>query len=395
MTSSAEAWRAFCGELSSAAHVLDASHAPQDDLAQAAGLRYLLNLLNSGLELVVFGADPQRPEVSRPQDPSRRWGLDCPDALYGKVALDGRCTYRISAGPGTPHYIGFNVTAGALGTSTMRSVANASSPGALERRPDGSFEIVLGPTVDESSPNHLRLTEDAESCGVRQFFADWDTEQPCHIRVDRLDAPPPPRTDAPDVTQRELQQLAQFVTRSATTWDSFVTGLRTSSRNTIQSVNVNASSYGGTPDNCYGSGYVSLEPGQVAIVEMTPPPCHYWNIQIGDHWFESLDYTYRQTALNHHQTVLDADGVARFVIAADDPGYANWLDTGGHAELPLCYRFQIPRVDASALPTPALRVLGRDALDEAMPASATRISPMERARLLERRRRAVLDRFGR
>jgi hypothetical protein len=390
-----DAWRAMCVELAKAGDILDASHAPSDELTQATGLRYLLNLVNSGLELSVFGHDPLRPEVTRPQDPFRRWGLDCPDALYGGVALDGRCTYRITGGPGSPHYLGISVTAGRLGTGSMRSLANLSSPGSLVRDDEGGFELVLGPEVDDEQPNHIRLSDDADHCSIRQFFADWDSEVPCLVRVDRLDAPPPPRVETMASAARDIASLASFVTRSATTWDGFVTGLRERARNVILPINLQASTYGGTPDNCYGSGYVSLEADQAAIVSFRPPPCHYWNVQIGDHWFQSLDYTYRQSALNHHQAVVDDDGLVRLVVAHDDPGVANWLDTGGHSELPLTYRFQLPAIDRADLPTPTLHVIGRGDLDGGLPATTRRVDPAERAEVLARRRRAVLERFRR
>jgi hypothetical protein len=45
---------------------------------------------------------------------------------------------------------------------------------------------------------------------------------------------------------------------------------------------------------------------------------------------ETLDYVHHQSARNCHSAVLEPDGSARFVVAARDPGVANWLDTAGH-----------------------------------------------------------------
>ena len=117
-------------------------------------------------------------------------------------------------------------------------------------------------------------------------------------------------------------------------------------------------------------------------------------MQFGDHWFQSLDYTYRQTALNGFQAHLDH---GRFVgvIAHDDPGIANWFDTCGNRELPMTYRRQLARIPRDELPTPLLRVVKRAVLDDEMPRWVHRVTPHERQASLDARRRAVLRRFGR
>ena len=127
---------------------------------------------------------------------------------------------------------------------------------------------------------------------------------------------------------------------------------------------------------------------------MTPPPCHYWNIQFGDHWFQSLDYTYHQSALNGFQAHLDH---GRFVgvVAHDDPGVANWFDTCGNQAMPMTYRWQLARIPRDQLPAPTLRVVDRSALDDMLASWVRRVTADERTALLDARSRAVLRRFGR
>ena len=138
-----------------------------------------------------------------------------------------------------------------------------------------------------------------------------------------------------------------------------------------------------------------LAPDEAVIIEVTPPPCHYWQFQVGNRWFESLDYTYRQTSLNGHQAVLDADGVFRAVLAHRDPGVANWLDGAGSPVLPMAYRYQLPAVPFEELPTPSSRIVAFADLDRELHPATPLATPEARAEALARRRRAVLRRYGR
>lgn len=386
------AWRALCEQLAGAGDLLADPRAPKDPTTQAAGLRYLLHLVTSGLDLFVHNADPAHPEVSRPQDPDKRWGLDCTDANYGKAPIEGTGTYRVTGGPGNAHYLGITVTAGSLGTAGIQTIGALSRPGSLVCEPDGSFELVLSP--DEHEGNWIRTEPGVTGVSFRQFLYDWDTEMPSWITIERLDVTAPPVPDA-ESELKKLAALGGFVTGSATLWADYVDGLRHRSFNTFCPPNPPNSAYGATPDNVYGSGYFELAPDDAAIIEFTPPPCHYWNIQVGNHWFESLDYTYRQTSLNGHQAVLDGDGVFRAVLCGADPGVANWLDTAGSAVLPATYRWQLPSVPFDELPTPASRVVKVADLDGELHPGTPRVTPAERAAVLARRRLAVLRRYGR
>ncbi|WP_419925356.1 hypothetical protein [Candidatus Poriferisocius sp.] len=93
------------------------------------------------------------------------------------------------------------------------------------------------------------------------------------------------------------------------------------------------------PDTSYNYGYFDLGPDEAWIIEFEPPECEYWNIQLGNHWLESLDFEYYQTNLNHHTAAVEDDGSVRVVVARQDPGHPNWLDTAGHARGGLALRW--------------------------------------------------------
>lgn len=378
------AWHRFCDQLRAAGDILVDPRAPTDDQTQGYGLNYLANLLNSGLEMMVMTADGDHPEIGRPQDATKKWGLDCPDALYSRATIDGQGSYVIKGWGGNPHYLGVSINTGLLGTDQMRTLHNTSSPGPLPRDAGGGFELAIAPA-----------TEGEVHVSVRQFFNDWERETPLRLSIERTDRPAEGLSFAVAQMADRLDHLGAFVAASVKLWPDFVDGLRQRCYNSFAPPNLAASVYGGTPDNVYGSGYFELLPDQAAIIEVAPPPCHFWNIQFGSYWFESLDFVYRQSSLNGHQAQLTADGRLIAVLAHRDPGVWNWFDTASNRVVTATYRWQLIAGDREAAPAPAARIVPFDDLDRELPARTPRISPVARAEQLAARRRGALRRYGR
>ena len=58
---------------------------------------------------------------------------------------------------------------------------------------------------------------------------------------------------------------------------------------------------------------------------------------MGTFW-NSMDYLYRPVSYTPSRTAVDADGRVRLVMAHEDPGFHNWIDTQGFEEGYLTYR---------------------------------------------------------
>jgi len=69
---------------------------------------------------------------------------------------------------------------------------------------------------------------------------------------------------------------------------------------------------------------------------------------------ESFDYRHRPINTNNHLARKDADGSWTIVVAAEDPGVPNWLDTGGRREGFLLLRWVLA---GDAPPTPTCRLV--------------------------------------
>ena len=54
---------------------------------------------------------------------------------------------------------------------------------------------------------------------------------------------------------------------------------------------------------------------------------------------ESLDYRYFNVCVSKGNAVYHDDGSVQIIIAHEDPGVPNWIETCGHAEGTMCWRW--------------------------------------------------------
>jgi len=99
-------------------------------------------------------------------------------------------------------------------------------------------------------------------------------------------------------------------------------------------------------------------PDEALVIEATPPDCDYWNFQLTNHWLESLDYRSFKIHVNKHTAVYADDASVQVVVAHEDPGHPNWLNTCGHRQGGMCWRW----IRASEHPQPRTRVVKLESL---------------------------------
>ena len=115
----------------------------------------------------------------------------------------------------------------------------------------------------------------------------------------------------------------------------------------------------GDPSTSYNYSYWEIGADEAFVIDLDPPECEYWNLQLGNHWLESFDFMSYQTHVNQETAVSDADGHVRIVVAHRDPGVPNWLDTCGHRRGGLALRWvgakEIPESRTEVVPLASLR----------------------------------------
>ena len=192
------AWRAFCGALERVQGLVPSAAAGASPRERAEGLRYLTRLLAAGVNVCVEHADPDQPAFGRMMDPTMKWGLDAPDCLYLYASVRGDAVYRVGGQRGSANHLDIQVNYGHFASGDIGSWGTIASTNGLELEvaSDGRFELWLG--GEERGGNWLPLEPRAEFVLVRQYFDDWEHEDPADLWIEREGAPrsaPPPRTD--------------------------------------------------------------------------------------------------------------------------------------------------------------------------------------------------------
>ncbi|HLH27467.1 MAG TPA: DUF1214 domain-containing protein [Acidimicrobiales bacterium] len=386
---SGRAWDRFLESLGRAGAVLRGDRVPHDATDQAAGYRHLLVQLALGIDEALRGGDPYDPHFAPANvDNVLKWGMDCPDAAYTGSAVRGDATYVVRGRRNTVRYLGFQVM------GSMASTGNVVADD-LDLGPDGSFELVL--SAEPRPGNWMALDAESSSLVVRQFFYDWTDERAAELDIECTSRPPgvpPPGTRPPPLDAAglaaQIEALGAHVEASLEFWLGIEEAGRAQGVNCFREPAA-LTQMGAAAENVSTWGSWSLADDECLLVEVSPPDALYWSVSLGNFWWETIDYAARQSSLNGHQAVVDPDGVFRAVVAHDDPGVANWLDTAGNHHGAMIFRW----LRAAAAPVPATRLLRRDDLEAALPPGTRRVDAAERRRVLAERARAVRRRFPR
>ncbi len=349
-------WSDFCDTLKRAGDVILRDTSPRDAFDRAEGFRYQSPLTRVALESFLEFADPLYPVLRRPAHETVKIGADNPDNYYQSAALRGDQEYRLSGTRGTVHYLGFGSYAGGYGSSGRRGQTGYLEAGELEIGADGRFEITL--SRRRQPGNWLPMEEDTSLLIVRQTFGDRERERVAELTLERLGVEGPPAPVTADFVDRGLQQAASYVAGTAALFADWAEGFARHPNELPRFDPAVAAAAHGDPNIVYYHGYWEIAPDEALVIEVTPPPCDYWNFQVNNYWMESLDYRYHRIAVNHHGARVRPDGSVRLVRAARDPGADNWLDTAGHRRGTMCLRW----VGAEEHPEPTTRVVALDTL---------------------------------
>ena len=354
----AEAWEEFCELLKKAGAVLLRDELEPTTFDRGEGLRYLSRLVRAGLISFAEATGPTTPAF-RTMPELVKMGLDNPDNFYRSASVDADLTYRIRGRRGSIHYLSFAAqNQNFAAKDRITGGAGHLEDSELELGPGGSFEIIA--SQKEHPGNWLRMAPDTKQILVRQTFLDRSREQPVELEIECLDHEGPPPPLDPARVPGLLLGSALYAVGCASWFHDWVSDFRNhapANRFHLPPLEKHLQ-MGGDPNIRMWLGFWELAPDEALLIEVTPPRCDYWNLQLGNIWAESLDYQFRTTHVNSGQAVLEDDGSVRIVVAHEDPGLPNWLDTAGHHHGTMGVRW----VRADAHPEPACRVVKRSDL---------------------------------
>jgi len=320
------------------------------------------------------------------------WILPNADFLYRYAFVDGTQRYRITGRRGTSHFLEAQTISGFFGDPDLKLLRTYDFD-KFEIAPDGSFEVGVGPEPLPGCPNWIATDpgNGNNTIIVREAFYDWTGESASTLRIEPIDSGPVTELNEPEMIRRlgAASRLMKFChgTFSGGLTEQVLAAVGT---NRFLLVDTSKDEHASNPSAGYVPCVYDLKPGEGLLVEIDRPRARYWNIHLGDVWWQVTDFTHHQSSLNGHQARFDTDGKARIVIAGEDPGVANWLDTVGVSKGVALLRWYF----TDRYPAPAARVVRIADLRAVLPEGTVWVTAEERRRVIGERREAVMRRYG-
>jgi hypothetical protein len=228
---------------------------------------------------------------------------------------------------------------------------------------------------------------------VRDAYYDWDNEHGLEIHVEALDHTGEESVaHSEEEMNRRLRAIA-YMTKHAVEFflaynDRIVdaVGFNRFYVTPMESSN----NVGGNPRASYMQMVYDIQPGEALIIETDIPDARFWSIQLNDVWWQTTDYVYHHSSLNGHQAQADADGKVRMVLSFEDPGVPNWIDPVDYGVGVAQWRWYL----TDRMPTPVVTKVQSTQVRDYLPQETPRVTPVQRQAQIDRRKRAILDRFG-
>jgi hypothetical protein len=303
--------------------LLDAEEQDSDELTVA---------MLGGLTASYFGrvcSDVDHPAFLPGAGYHTRMGMPNPDTVYLTALIDGTGTYRLTGDLGTCPDVSLMPMGGhsAAGLKTYPAI----ELGKFDLESDGRLDLVISEQQPEGYTGQwCAIATDVRSLMLRAVSSEWGKYRDPVLALVRLDTPSRSRRPTPEALAASLAGMIPAMEGTLAFGMRKVSGLRAAGViNAVTTVDYSAG--GGLPGQWYHEGIFELAAGQALVVEADiSGGVKTLSLALTDALGCTLDWANAQTSLNHKQAHLDNDGILRFVVSADDPGVANWLDTMGY-----------------------------------------------------------------
>ncbi len=362
----------------------------EQDLAE--GYDYLAGSIRASLQ-AAFEYDLEHPLFINSTHQYSKQGLDNPDAIYFHAYITDDAEYVVTGRRGTTADLSFQVMNGNYSPVEAPDSVAAFDDRAIHVAADGSFEVRFGPARGDAPENYFALAPGSSILIVREVYSDWSTEERGRLqihRVDTLGTVPQPATV--ERMAKRYAVAAKMLVGRIHTWFAFPDWFTYKEPvNTLTSPKVTP---GGLSSQFSSIGHYDLTDDQALVVTVPKADCAYQAIQIGSAWYISTDYVHHQTSLTAAQSVVDPDGMLRYVVSERDPGIANWLETTGHSRGVMMLRWQRLSRELTDEDGPRVELVKFDELGDVVPHyESQQVTPAEYASRIEARQVGVARRM--
>ena len=354
---------------------------PPDDreLNTYEAIRHLFRNL-SFLHAGYLEADADNPTLTKMGGTNRiQFQLQSPDCNYHMAVLHGDHGYRLRGPRGSAAVFQAQVGhgRGTGGWKVLSVVNNLDEPAFAAGK---TLDVVLSreKPADLAGAYWLPLPEGQCELHLRQYYGDWESEEPADLILTREGQTFPSKLLTRQTLESRFQSLVGLLRNHADFHRAGVRGHLASPADEIGEVPV-PGAFEGTH---YFFGHFRCRPDQAVIIDIDPPRSVYWNVELSQLQWEPGDYWSKLVSYNLTQVRPEADGSVRWVASWSDPGVPNWFDCSGRVLHLIGFRF----FRAQAPPArPRVRTVPLSELGEHVSADTPRITPEERRDLMERR----------
>jgi hypothetical protein len=363
---------------------------PADDreLNTHEALRHLIRNV-SVAHSAYMEADYANPCLSKLGATSRiQFQQPSPDCVYHTAPLHGQYKYRLRGYRGTASVLQLTVFTGhTCYISGFKMVSNANSFDTRALGPGSNIDVIISRDKpdDPGNAHWLQMGEGPGELYIRQYYGDWETEEPADLTLTCEGQPFPPALLTREVAEERFDRLVQMVRRHTEFYRLGVQAHLNADPHEVGEVKIPGAFIGTN----YFCGHFRCRPDEAVIIEIDKPDCLYWNVALFQLQWEPGDWWARLSSYNLTQVHREADGRVRWVACWTDPGLPNWFDCSGRTLHLIAFRFFHSRHEPSS---PRLKTVPLSAVNEHFPADTPRVTRQARRDLMERRLLSVYRR---
>lgn len=401
-----DGWVSFCETLQRAGDFAFKEANGTSGAQRADAFRFLTQNLGQAFDLALETRDPRYPQIHPFCTPTRKLGGDVADFTYRQAWIDGAHTYRVTGKRGTAKWLNITVQGPRPATIPGTDSPSLHEPFGdipetnvfghqLVTDADGAFELIVGGAPRPT--NWLPTTPSSRKLFIREAFDDW-SETATALTIERLGMEEPRPVPSVEQMIEAFGWAGDFVTGVMRDWPehswSHSGGLCDPAfRNQFPPDKAAATDADSKRGRIAAHMVWRLAPDETLVVEMDQHE-GFWIFGMGGAFVGSMDFLYRPVSYTPARTAVDSDGVVRLVLAHDDPGVRNWLDTQGFSDGNLTYRNLVTPGCAPTSTTFRTTVVPRADLLSVLPSDTALVNAAERSDQLRRRYRAVKARYG-
>jgi len=315
------------------------------------GLQYLAGCI-AACTHVAFDYDRDHPFLHSGTGPFTKMGLDNPDTLYFGTRVAPGHEYVVTGRRGTTTDVSFQLLGGEYTDEVVPDSETAFDDRKLDIADDGSFEWRFTP----QTPSQLV---------IREVYNDWSARRGSFAiaRTDTEGTAPPPLTR--ELIEKRYAVAGKQLVQRVKTWLQFPQWFyNDTAPNAMVAPRLTP---GGLATQYSSAGQFDLADDQALIITLPVTDAPYLGFQLGSLWYISLDYINHQTSLNGTQAQSDPDGKIRIVVARENPGVTNWVETLGHRKGYLQFRWQRVSRELTAADGPTVDLVDVGAVADALP----------------------------